>query len=215
MRSIRATLVLVATLLICTSGALITRDARAGDYNRSGGYFGVSGVYGINLFTDEIFEGIGGLPPGTISLGNSGGLNTRLGARFLKFVALELQYEWIHGIDARVAGIAAGTYKPHTLTGNLKLHLPISRFQPYLLAGVGVGFWKFESLFPAILPSTDTTGFAGRAGLGIDFYITEHIALNAEGVGVFNTANFNFSGTDALQTNLYYFSVSGGLIYRF
>lgn len=215
MRSIHATVLLTATLVLCAGSLISAADARAeNDFNRSGGYFGVNGVYGINLLSEELIDIVGG-PSGVASFGNSGGLNARLGARFAKILAVELQYEWMHGIDLNVVGVPIGTFKPHSLTANLKLYLPISRFQPYLLAGAGVGFWKFESIAPTLVPTRDTTGFAGRAGLGIDLMITDKIGLNAEGAGVLNTASFSFNGLDAISQNLYYFSVSGGLIYRF
>jgi opacity protein-like surface antigen len=215
MRSIHATVLLIATLVLCTGSLISAEDARAeNDFNKSGGYFGVNGAYGISLLSDEIINAIGG-PSGLATFGDSGGLNARLGARFAKILAVELQYEWMHGIDLAIARFPAGTYKPHSLTANLKLYLPISRFQPYLLAGAGVGFWKFESLLEPFVQSGDTTGFAGRVGLGIDLMITEHIGLNAEGAGVLNTASFSFDGLNSISQNLYYFSISGGLIYRF
>jgi hypothetical protein len=205
--------VLASALLLCTASILAVNDARAGDFSRAGGYFGINGAWGSSMLTDEVIDIVGG-PSGLVSFGDSGGLNTRLGARFWKIVALEAQYEWMHGISASVLGVPIGTYKPHTLTANLKLYLPISRFQPYLLGGAGVGFWKFESIYPGI-PTIDTTGFAGRVGLGLDLYLTEKIVLNFESAGVLNTANFDFQSINVIQENLFYLSISGGLIYRF
>ena len=102
-------------------------------------------------------------------------------------------------------------------SGNLKLFLPTWRLQPYALAGIGLTSWRLD-IAPGIpLPGASDTGFAFRGGAGVDIYLTESIVLNTEGTAVLNTAQFVLPGTGAatIQSNLYYFSLSAGLTYRF
>lgn len=196
--------------------ALAAPPVRAADYGK-GGYFGINAAYGIDLFSTELANAFG-VTPIPVSYDNSWGLNTRLGYRLIKPLSVELQYEWMHGIDISSVGVPIGTWKPHTLTANLKLSLPIWRIQPYLLAGGGVGIWsiEFSPTAAAALGQSqvDSTGFAFRGGAGLDLFLTESVALNAEGTAVLNTSEFT-APTSASQTQLYYFSISGGLSFYF
>ena len=189
---------------------------RAADYGK-GGYFGVNGAYGIDLFSTEITNALGVTPP-PLSYDNSWGLNARLGYRIFSALAIEAQYEWMQGIDISTFGVPVGTWKPHTVTGNLKLYLPIWRVQPYLLAGGGVSIWSIEfspTAAPLVgLSQVDKTGFAFRGGAGLDFFLSESVALNAEGAAVLNTSDFTAPGSST-QTQLYYFSISAGLAFYF
>jgi len=212
MRLQRLFLILVATMFLSAS------QVQAGDYSRAGVYAGVNAAYGIDLFGSELRGAIAGPGVSQLSMGNSWGLNARLGGRLLSFLAVEAQYEWMQNIAVNWGGLHVADFKPHTVTGNVKLIIPISRFEPYILAGVGVGIWKLESDNPIVnflVPGLNqsTTGLAGRVGAGIDIYLTEHIALNAEGAGVLNTNTLTVAGESL--SGLYYFSVSGGLLYRF
>ncbi|MBW2229214.1 MAG: outer membrane beta-barrel protein [Deltaproteobacteria bacterium] len=202
-------------LIILASSLLLAGHAQAGDYSRSGVYAGVNGAYGIDLFGDDL-RGAAGLPAGVVDMGNSWGLNARLGGRLLSFLALEFQYEWMHGIPVNFLGLEVATFKPHTITGNLKFYIPIKIVQPYILAGAGVGIWKLDVRYPLAIGQLDqsSTGFAARLGAGVDIYLTEKVALNVEGAGVLNTTSFDISSADDLS-GLYYFSVSAGILYRF
>ena len=205
-------------LVVCAAllALVPASTAVAGDYGK-GGYVGVNGAYGIDLFSTEITNALGVAPP-PLSYDDSWGLNARAGYRIFSPLALEVQYEWMQGIDISSVGVPLGTWKPHTLTANLKLYLPIWRIQPYLLAGGGVGIWSIE-FTPAGaaavgLAQADKTGFAFRGGAGIDIFLTEKLALNGEGAAVLNTSDFSTPGS-AAQLQLYYFSISAGFVYHF
>jgi hypothetical protein len=100
--------------------------------------------------------------------------------RIWKALAVEAQYEWLDAYAAEVAGIEAFEIESHALTANLKLYLPIWRIHPYLLAGVGFAHVDFEDSLGLGLSESETS-LAGRGALGLDVYLTEHIALYAEG----------------------------------
>jgi hypothetical protein len=104
------------------------------------------------------------------------------------------------------------------LTANLKAIAPIWRAHPYILVGAGFIRWEFDESGPAPdIFSSGETDFAGRAGAGIDFYLTRNIVLNAgANVVIANTsADFSsFSGGDDFDY-LLYISAGGGLQYRF
>jgi opacity protein-like surface antigen len=201
-------------LIILASSFLLAGHAQAGDYSRSGVYVGVNGAYGIDLFGSELRSAFG--VPREVSMGNSWGLNARLGGRLLSFLALEFQYEWMNGIPLNLDGVQVANFRPHTITGNLKFYIPIKIVQPYILAGAGVGIWKLEFDNPLLgsVFNQSNTGFAARLGAGIDVYLTENVALNVEGAGVLNTSSFDFDAAESLS-GLYYFSVSAGILYRF
>ena len=109
-----------------------------------------------------------------------------------------------------------GKFRPNTLTGNVRLYLPTGRIQPYIVAGISAGFWDFDAGPNPAISDSSHVGLAGRAGLGLDLYVTRNLALNLEGAGVFTTSNFDFSANAFdISTQLYYFSASAGLMYRF
>jgi hypothetical protein len=214
---------LIITLLaVAIASLLVTSSATADDFDRRGWYVGFNGAYAKNLFASQL----GIVLPG-VALGDSGGLNARAGYRVASWFAVELQYEWMDGISLSTtvpvgpipAGFTVGNFQPNNLTGNLKFQIPVWRTQPYLLLGAGMGHWTFTNNTPIALgpiPAGDTvsfTGFSGRVGLGADVYLTKHWAINGEVAGVFNAADF--SNLTQVGASFYYFSVSGGIMYRF
>jgi opacity protein-like surface antigen len=199
---------LIITLLaVAIASLLATSSATAGDFDRRGWYVGFNGAYAINLFSSQL-----PLPAG-VTLGDSGGLNAKVGYRVASWFSVEAQYEWMDGITLDFAGVPVGTFKPHVLTGNLKFHVPVWRTQPYLLLGAGMGHWTFSAVAPLTFGSASFTGFSGRVGVGMDIYLTKHWALNTELAGVLNASDF--SNLTTIGGTFYYFSVSGGIMYRF
>lgn len=91
-----------------------------------------------------------------------------------------------------------------TFTGNPKAYLPLGRFQPFVLAGVGLGYVEFSGVDRFHRPS-DTT-FAARFGGGFDFYLTDALALQLASSYVLQTGDLD--GFD-------YMSLIAGLQYRF
>jgi len=207
---IRSACLSVAALFLTLSPG----QALADDFDRSGAYIGISGVYALSLFQDDINATFGASD--AFDLGDSPGVNARLGYRVASWFAVEAEYEWIESMDLSLAGAKIGQFKPNTVTGNLKFIVPTWRIQPYLLLGAGVALWEIDS---SILgQNQSSTGFAGRAGLGIDSYLSEHWVLNLEATAVLNTNDIDptkVSSDIASISHIYYFSLSAGITYRF
>ena len=194
---------------------------QAGDFTDRGLYLGVSGTYATSLFQEKVL-GYAGLPPATAQISDSKGFSARLGYRAMSWLALEVQYEWLDTFDFSNPALGKfAEYRPQTVTANLKLFLPSGSVQPYLLAGAGISFWQLDMLpFPAHSVEglrSSGEGFSGRAGLGLNIHLSEHIALNAEATAVLNTTTLDPTETKFDQTirNLYYVAFSAGLTYRF
>jgi opacity protein-like surface antigen len=135
------------------------------DYN--GLYAGIGGGYAI-----EDFDG-----------GNSDNgsyVNLRLGYRFLDFVALEALGEFEPEFDGKSGRYTSGHTSIWSGFVNAKVY-PAARWtgfvQPYLLAGGG---WMWGDTKDSPTGKFDDNGFAGRFGLGIDFFITEHVFLTTD-----------------------------------
>ena len=212
-------------LLLATTltGLIVAGAAASEDFDERGLYVGVSGVYSATLFQEEALS-YGGLPSELARVSDSKGVSARLGYRLMSWIALEIQYEWLDTIEFSNATLGQfAEYNPQTVTANVKLFLPSGSLQPYLLVGAGVGFWELDTLaFPGTLPPvaggrSSGEGFTGRAGLGLNFHMTDHVALNLEGVGVLNTTTLDPYETDFDKAlgNLYYFAFSAGITYRF
>jgi opacity protein-like surface antigen len=175
------------------------------DYAATGPYLGVGAA-----FAWDNFDNIGRLDPDMAY-----GFNAWGGYRFLSYLAAELQIEYVNGFDDQ-AEIWIRDIFPSpllldrsdaegeavTFTGNLKAYLPLGRFQPFVLAGVGLGYVEFDL---GRRKSSDTD-FAARFGGGIDFYVTEALALQISSSYVLQTGDLN--GFD-------YVSLIAGLQYRF
>jgi opacity protein-like surface antigen len=205
-------------------------------FDRPGFYAGISGVYTYNFFDqsiedfleDELGE------QGSVDIDDSAGLNARIGYRAASWFAAEIQYEWVETYDVNVSGdvgpggstLSGKLYDidGHTLTLNTKWIIPFWRIQPYLLLGAGGSFYDVgRGPLAAPLEAADEdieieggkqSAFAGRAGLGIDFYVTQHIVISTEATAMVTTEDFEKPSEGAID-DLYYLSFGAGLQYRF
>ena len=184
------------------------------DFSRSGVYFGVGGVYTQNgLVEDQVEDAF---PALNIDVDDSAGVSSVLGYRVLPFLATELQYEYVDGFDISASPFGKLlTVRAHTLTGNLKVIAPIWRVQPYLLAGVGLVRWDFDQKVAGLGISSGDTAFAGRAGGGVDLYLTRNIVLNAGANVVLSDTSIDAGPTGDDIDYLFYITAGGGLQYRF
>ncbi len=178
-------------------------------FGRRGFYMGLGFAYGFGDFYENAIEDE---IPIRVNVDDAPGLNARVGYRVLSFLAFEAHYEWINDFNLDLSGLDVADQTTHTITGNLKLLLPLWRFQPYLMLGVGAQYYDIGSNLTGLLEDNDWA-FAGRPALGIDFYITRHLVFNVEGAGVI--AVTDLSGTLSSVDTLPYVSVGGGFQWRF
>lgn len=232
----------LAGLAVCALLAPLAALADDDPFDRPGWYIGAGGSFQYNPFRgaieDEIEDAIedeATLPPGTtvsIDLEESFGANARVGYRACSWFALELQYEWVdeYEIDGstNIPGVSGNLYsiEGHTITANTKWIVPFWRLQPYFLLGGGVAISRVDrgsvfddpTLGPVITaagvdPDSGThTDAAGRAGIGLDVYVTPNVLVNAEAAAVVTT--FEDPGLNDID-DLNYLSFSAGLQYRF
>jgi opacity protein-like surface antigen len=170
--------------------------ALAADEDHSGPYLGIGVGWGF-----DDFDKIGGA-----NIDTAFGFDAWGGHKFNKWVAIELQLEYLNGFDGTVNKRdveAQGV----TFGANLKIFplasVFIDRIQPFVMAGPGFtwievdvdGFGKEDNL-----------DFSARFGGGIDFYSTDHIALQFSSSYVLNTGG-NKNGN--------YISLVFGVQYKF
>ena len=160
-------------------------------YAQSGFYLGVGGLYAIEEFDNT----------GSLEFKNGPGFNFRLGYRFHPNIAVEAMGERVDGFDLKgVSGVEINTWVG-ILNG--KFFALTGRFQPYGLLGLGAMRAKAKV---RNFGSADETDLAFRSGLGLDSYITENWLVNTEISHVRPTGDVD---------DINYFSLSGGIQYRF
>ena len=183
------------------------------DYSRAGFYLGGGATYATDLYEDEVQDQVGF----NVDIDDSWGANARVGARFWRIVALELQYEWLDSYDIKIPN-AGGRAKIDTQTAtlNLKLYLPIKRFQPYVLGGVGYQRFELDGNFfnGTVQFKQDEYELAGRVGLGFDLYITKHLVFFAEASAVLSDAKIEIPVVADVD-KLFYAGGQSGLMWRF
>ena len=209
-------MIFAALACLVSAGAA---QAQAPDYGRAGFYIGGGFSYATALYEGEIEDA---LPSGfQVDIDDNFGANARAGFRISSFFALELQYDWIDTYDitvtnADVSGQSA--IDVQTLTANVKLYLPIQRFHPYMLAGIGYQRYQIEtsSSPETVRFESDDYVLAGRLGLGFDVYLTEHVLFYAEGSAVLSDATVNIPIDGAGEVdNLFYAGLNTGFLWRF
>ena len=155
------------------------------DLDRPRFYLGIDALVGI----EDIDVGKQPFGPGGSSIGvdvsdqNWGG-GMRAGYRFHPHLAAELpgQYNGLYEVKGQTVGHPSlGSVEIITTTANLKAFVLRGPIQPYVLGGVGVMWADTEDrVAGAKLPLGDVE-FAGRGGLGVDFYLSPMLAVNLEG----------------------------------
>jgi opacity protein-like surface antigen len=189
----------------------LPRAAAAGDFDRFGFYVGGGGSFATALWDEELEDELGV----SVDVEDAWGANARAGLRILGALAVEAQYEWLDTYRVEVAGIDAFDVESHVLTANLKLFLPFWRVQPYLLAGVGFADVQLDDALGLGISDSETS-LAGRAALGLDVYLTKHIALYAEGgaLVIDREIDTNVPGVGTVEP-LFYTGAQLGVMFRF
>jgi opacity protein-like surface antigen len=176
--------------------ALWAATAGADDeFNRPGPYVGLGGSYLVEGFQDRT---------ASRDFGNSLGFNARGGYRINDFFATEAIYEYgdDFGSDRRLGG----SIQTNVFTVNGKLLLPLGRFQPYLMGGVGFLNANADGPIRNIGADASGTSFAGRFGGGVDLWATEHVSL-------FLDTSYTIPVDEV--SDLQYFSFGWGARYNF
>jgi len=188
-------------VVFAVPAAAVEPPAETEAYDRSGWYLGVGGVFAFeDLGGDAAQLGLPNPPyPSQFEpdFDDSAGVNIRAGYRFAPRVAVEFQYEWLEGFDDNGAAPRLEV-DSSLLTLDAKFFALTGRVQPYARAGVGVHFANLEIVNDDFdKPWEDSTGFAARFGVGIDYYLTPHWALALEGsyvVSTGDTKHFDYGG---------------------
>jgi opacity protein-like surface antigen len=182
------------------------------DYARAGWYLGAGGTWAPHWWKAPEDP----LSSPTIKTHNSFGFHVRGGYRIKRWLAGELEYEWLDGFDNKVSGVTIFKLRTHVITANAKFLCPgLGRFQPYLLLGAGAAIFDIDdqNLWGAGLEST-SAGFALRGTGGLDFYITKNWLLNFEAGALIATNEVENSAGDDLE-ELFYIPIQVGFQYRF
>jgi hypothetical protein len=218
------TLVAIASLLFAFPA--VAGSGKDESFSRPGWYIGPAVAGQFYLLQDDVEKKSAGL----LTVSNTVGFNIRGGYRLLSWLALEGIYEYAPGfsletaqsidlsvIDPSLPNVSKGTelvgINGNTLTGNVKLLLPIWRVHPYLNLGLGASFINIEDRFDLVDESR--TALAGRLAFGGDIYITKNLLVFLEVSSLLTT--FDVSDPTASQnlSLLYYLSPQGGLQWRF
>jgi opacity protein-like surface antigen len=160
-----------------SAGTATTTAATTEGRGREGLYMGLGLVYAPSAFDlgDDL------------KTDNSFGLDARLGYRLCKRVAVEGQYQYVPGFDVDFEDHNIATINTNTFTLNGKVYaLPEDSLQPYFLGGIGFLHAGGHSDIPGASLS-GATGFAGRVGIGADYYLTNNVILNVEFTAVLPT----------------------------
>jgi outer membrane protein W len=185
-------------------------------YERQGWFVNFGGSVALPTFAGEVNSDAArhtGLPV-HFSPGSAFGINGGVGYRCSRYFSTEIKAERIMGFEADTSlpgmgEIASFDLKPLTVTTDIKAYYPFGRFQPFLLAGLG--------MTSSAVDVTDTVGLglpyrdggkgvAVRTGGGVEFYATQHVVLN---VGIDWVLPFGRT------RELDYVSMGWGIQYRF
>jgi opacity protein-like surface antigen len=210
----RKSMLAILLALLC---GLAASSARADDseFARSGPYVAVGGTYGFNLlesaFDDVLDDAIGG----DIDVDDTWGGHARLGYRALSWLAIEAQYEYLDNFEVSIDSTRVADMRAQTLSANLRLILPIRRFQPYLVLGAGATWFDLDdNIVPGL--EVDRSSFSGRIGVGFDVYLTRSVVIGIGADAVISAAELEDEFiTDDSSGSLSYVAAYAGLTYRF
>jgi hypothetical protein len=175
--------------------------ASAQDYVREGWYVGARGVYALEDFDIDA------------SVDDDFGFNLFAGYRMFRGLATDFEFEYVDALSAR--GDPAGpdfdvrtfvlgwNFRVYPLAWTFAPGSVFQRVQPYLSAGPSLQWVQLQRL-PG--QDQDEGAIAGRLGGGIDFYLTESLALSAD-------AKYTLGGGDV--SDYRYLSIGWGLTWRF
>lgn len=181
----------LAALVVLAAGSVA-----ADPYSAPGAYVFIGGLNGFEDFEDR----------DQTTYDDSLGFDARVGWRVNPYVAVELEGNFLSGFDVDVptqGGEAKLSLDGGNFTVNLKGVLPLGRFQPYALVGIGgmwadlrtrditgiacqpgfIGWWCFGTT-----TRIDNGGsFVAKFGGGTDFWVSEDFGLTMDATYVMPT----------------------------
>ncbi len=178
-------------MLLMASPGFAQDDEGGEGFSRPGWYVGAAVIGALTNFRDT---------PGDVE--NSAGLNARVGYRANSFAALEAELEWVSPFEEQLDGSTRAEYRAYAIGLNGKFYFREASIQPYALVGVSVLIVS-ESVGGTKRRDSDW-GF--RGGGGVDFYVSQHVALNIE-------VTYMWGVGDVWQRD--YTSFGAGVTYRF
>ncbi len=184
-------LVVFSTILVLLwPGAVLAQSAPANaptqddDFDRKGFYVGIA--LGGAVYTEvkddlekESLAALGYVIP--VDVEAPPGLDARVGYRFHRRLAGEVQLQWFPKADIEFADTKALKLETLTVTANAKGYLLTGRIQPFVVAGAGLMHFKSKDNLDFRVIKSNGDGFATRFGAGVDFYVTENIVAVGEG----------------------------------
>ena len=170
------------------------------DLDRPRFYLGIDALVGIEDL-DVGSQPVGGSFVNVDITDQNWGGGMRAGYRFHPHLAAELQgqYNGLYEVRGNTVGRPnLGSVEIITSTANLKAYALRGPIQPYALGGIGIMWADTEDRVSGTkLPRGDVE-FAGRGGLGVDFYLSPILAVNLEGSYVAGTGGLAGYGVAAL-----------------
>ncbi len=194
MRALRILLLGLTLVMLGTDAMAQEEDEdQAVDYSRTGMYVSASGVFVVERW-----------PSSNKNAGadDTYGLNLRVGSRISQWASVELELELIDDFFPD----EHQDFRAVTATANTRVYPMGGRIQPFALAGLGIvsTVVKHRDRDSSIKQSNADWGF--RAGAGVDFYYTEHVAVSLEASHIFTVGDVK---------DIDHISIGVGLLYRF
>jgi len=147
--------VVIASLVLGAGSALAQDDDEEQDFSREGPYLGLSGVFAVDLSTDNL------------RVSETGGIEARVGFRLAPSLALELTGDWL-SLDGRnpwTLGVATRIY----VAPVLETEWLEDRLQPFV-------FGTFGMLSGDLDKGKEPSGHI-KLGLGTDYWLSNDLAL--------------------------------------
>lgn len=190
-------------MIICACVFLIPNSVGAKD-NKF--YVGINGLYAWeNLDDQQTKDKFSG--PITVDFDNTWGVQLRAGYVYSEIVTVEAMVEYIAPFEA-MTGSNKDELDVKNLIFNAKITCPAyKQFVPYAIVGLGIMNAHEDISFNGAVSETSDWGAGFRAGLGLDYHITDsNWSIGFEGAYSFGTGDVD---------HIRYTTISVGVAYYF
>ncbi len=184
----------------------------------SGPYIGIGGTFAKQDFdTGDLDRELAGTGL-SADFDDTWGLNVKAGYKFNRYIAAELAFDYLPGFKWDVATRISGTPFSGEVTVDVtawtlavKLTpFDLQKVKPYFVVGGGImnASLDVSASIPGASASSsdDETDICGKVGLGVDYFITEKVAIGLE--GAYWTG---FNDLDEIR----FYTVTAGVAYHF